>query len=135
MKTTLKKDVSRTNISRPTVLFLPFIATALASFFGEARTASAVCDPSSWKFCNPLEGTIESLTEAGTKSIQALLGLIGTIALLFLIVAGITYITAAGEEEKIKNAKKMITGTIIGLGITLIAYSLLVTVSEILGVK
>lgn len=100
-----------------------------------ASTASGDCDPHSWKYCNPLRGTIESLSEAGVKSIQALLGLIGTIALLLLIIAGIVYITAAGNEEKIKQAKKIITGTIIGLGIALVAYSLLVTVSEILEVR
>jgi hypothetical protein len=93
------------------------------------------CDPSKWHYCNPLRGTVESLSEAGIKSIQALLGLIGTIALLLLVIAGVVYITAAGNEEKIKQAKKIITGTIIGLGIALVAYSLLVTVSEILEVK
>lgn len=100
-----------------------------------AATSTADCDPNSWHYCNPLRGTIESLSEAGIKSIQALLGLIGTIALLLLIIAGIIYITAAGNEEKIKQAKKIITGTIIGLGIALVAYSLLLTVSEILEVR
>lgn len=100
-----------------------------------ASASADGCDPHSWHYCNPLRGTVESLSEAGIKSIQALLGLIGTIALLLLIIAGIMYITAAGNEEKIKQAKKIITGTIIGLGIALVAYSLLVTVSEILEVK
>lgn len=90
------------------------------------------CNTNGWFFCNPLAGTVDSLTDAGKKSIQAILGLIGTIALFFLIYAGVTYITAAGQEEKVKNAKKMITGTIIGLGIALLAFSLLQTVLKIL---
>jgi len=108
--------------------------SALLSAMPQAALA-ARCDPSSWKFCNPLEGTIENFTEFGTKSVQALLGLIGTVALFLLVVAGIMYMTAAGEEEKIKNAKKIVTGTVIGLAIALIAYSLLVTLSEIMGVR
>ncbi|MFA7169241.1 MAG: hypothetical protein WC178_00065 [Candidatus Paceibacterota bacterium] len=92
----------------------------------------ARCDTNSWIFCNPLAGTIESLTEAGTKSVQALLGLIGTIALLFLVIAGATYMTAAGDEEKIKNAKKIITGTVIGLGIALVSFSLLQAILDML---
>lgn len=135
MKTTLAKKNRKTNVPKPAVLFLPLTATILASFLGGAKTVSAACDSSQWKYCNPLEGTIGTLTEAGTKSAQALLGLIGTIALLFLIIAGLTYMTAAGDEAKIKSAKGIITGTIAGLGIALIAYSLLVTVSEIMGVK
>jgi uncharacterized membrane protein len=73
--------------------------------------------------------------DAGTKSAQALLGLIGTIALLFLVIAGITYMTAAGDEEKIKSAKKIITGTVIGFGLTLISFSLLQAVLKILDSK
>lgn len=93
------------------------------------------CDTNAWLYCNPLAGTIETLMEAGTKSAQALLGLIGTIALLFLIIAGISYMTAAGDEEKIKNAKRIITGTIIGLGIALVSFSLLQAILDILDNK
>lgn len=92
----------------------------------------ARCDTNSWIFCNPLAGTIENLMEAGTKSVQALLGLIGTIALLFLVIAGVSYMTAAGDEEKIKNAKRIITGTIIGLGIALISFSLLQAILDMM---
>ncbi len=100
-----------------------------------APAANSDADPNNWHYSNPLAGTVESLSEAGVKFIQAILGLIGTIALLLLIIAGVVYITAAGNEEKIKQAKKIVTGTIIGLGIALIAYSLLITLSEIMQVK
>lgn len=92
-------------------------------------TASAATGGS---YTNPLPG-IHTLTEAATVMIQAILGLIGTIALLFLIIAGIMYITAAGEEEKIKAAKRIITGTIVGLGIALLAFSFLQVIVDILG--
>ncbi|MDD3190191.1 MAG: hypothetical protein PHI66_00655 [Candidatus Pacebacteria bacterium] len=92
----------------------------------------AVCATDSWFFCNTLAGTVDNIVDAGETMIQAILGLIGTIALLFLIIAGIMYMTAAGEEEKIKSAKKIITGAIIGLGISLLAFSLLQTIIGIL---
>lgn len=110
-------------------------SAVLVSILSIAGTTHAECDPTSWKYCNPLEGTISNLTEAGVKSIQALLGMIGTIALLLLIIAGLTYMTAAGDEAKMKKAKSIVSGTVIGLGIALIAYSLLVTLSEIMGVR
>ncbi|MDD3006865.1 MAG: hypothetical protein PHX30_04785 [Candidatus Pacebacteria bacterium] len=132
----LAKKIGKLRIPKTAVLFLPFISTALISFFSGAQTVSATaCDTNSWKYCNPLEGTVGTLVEAGTKTVQTLLGLIGTIALLLLVIAGLTYMTAAGDEEKIKKAKSIVTGTIIGLGIALIAFSLLQTLEEILGVN
>lgn len=133
MKTMLAKKISKSSIPKPAVLFLPL--TALAALLSEVRTASAECDTTSWKYCNPLEGTISTLAEAGTKTIQTLLGLIGTIALLLLIIAGLTYMTAAGDEAKVKQAKSIVTGTLVGLGIALIAFSLLQTLEEIMKVK
>jgi len=61
-----------------------------------------------------------------------LLGLVGSIALLFLIIAGVMYMTAGGSEEKITTAKRILTGAIIGLGIVLLAYSLLAEINKIL---
>ena len=61
-----------------------------------------------------------------------LLRLVGSIALLFLIIAGVMYMTAGGSEEKITTAKRILTGAIIGLGIVLLAYSLLAEINKIL---
>lgn len=94
-------------------------------------TGTSASPATGGSYVNPLPG-IHTLTEAATVMIQAILGLIGTIALLFLIIAGIIYITAAGEEEKIKKAKGIITGTIVGLGIALLAFSFLQVIVEIL---
>jgi len=41
----------------------------------------------------------------------------GGIALIVLLAAGISYMTAGGDEEKIKKAKKMITNGLIGAAI------------------
>ncbi|MDD4382241.1 MAG: hypothetical protein PHE21_02765 [Candidatus Dojkabacteria bacterium] len=49
------------------------------------------------------------------------------VAVVFLIVAGYTYMTAMGEPDKVDTAQKMITGSIIGLVVIFIA-RMLVTV-------
>jgi hypothetical protein len=105
----------------------PITPTTPAAPTGPASSAAT-----GGSYINPIPG-IHTLTEAATVMIQAILGLIGTIALLFLIIAGIMYITAAGEEEKIKAAKRIITGTIVGLGIALLAFSFLQVIVDILG--
>jgi hypothetical protein len=91
------------------------------------------CGLGTGELCNPLTGwsTIPDIAEG---MLNYLLGLVGSIALLFLIIAGVMYMTAAGNEERITSAKKILTGALIGLAIVLLAYSLLVEIRNILGV-
>jgi len=97
-----------------------------------AGVCTSGCDPNAAYFCNPARSTIETLVQGGEKMIGYILGIIGSIALLLIIIAGIMYITAAGAEEKITSAKKILTGAIIGLGIALLAFSLLEVVMTVL---
>jgi hypothetical protein len=60
------------------------------------------------------------------------LGLIGSIALLFIVIAGMMYMTSAGNEERIASSKKMLTGAIIGVAIALLAYGFLQVILKIL---
>jgi hypothetical protein len=83
------------------------------------------CDNKVWFFCNPLRGTIEDIFQAGETLIGYVLGLIGSIALLLIIIAGVMYMTSMGNEEKITTSKKIVTGAVIGLAIALLSYSLL----------
>lgn len=48
-------------------------------------------------------------------------GFAALVAVIFLIVAGYTYITAAGEADKIEKAGKTITAAIVGLVVVFIA--------------
>jgi hypothetical protein len=86
-------------------------------------------------YTNPLHTTVLSLPGAGKVIISYLLGLLSTIALFFLVYAGVVYITAAGDEKKIQQAKSIITYTVVGLGVALLTYSLLQTVLDILKVN
>ena len=61
-----------------------------------------------------------------------ILGLIGSIALLFIIIAGVMYMTSAGNEERIASSKKILNGAVIGLIIALLAYSLLQVIMTVL---
>lgn len=62
--------------------------------------------------------------------IKVFLGLLGIIFLGLLIFAGYSWMTAAGEEEKINKAKDTIRRAIIGLIIILAAYSITYFVLE-----
>lgn len=67
---------------------------------------------------------IDSIGELVTTIIEISLLLVGSIAVIFVIFGGFKYLTANGDEEKIKSAKKTIINAIIGLIIVLLAYSI-----------
>lgn len=68
---------------------------------------------------------LESELENSVASvIKAVLAITGTVFLVLMIVGGLIWMTASGNEEKITKAKKIIIGAVIGLAITLSAYTI-----------
>lgn len=66
-------------------------------------------------------GTISG-TEAIGRIIKIALGFLGLIALVIVMIAGFKWMTSNGNEEKVKNAKKMLINGIIGMIIILFSY-------------
>ena len=62
--------------------------------------------------------------------IRVALGLLGTIALILVLYAGFKWMTAAGNEEQVGDAKKILAAAVIGLVIILSAYSITRFVTE-----
>ena len=63
-----------------------------------------------------LEGTIGTI-------LNAVLGLVGVIALGVILYGGFRWMTAAGNEEAVGEAKKIITAGVIGLIIVIVAWA------------
>jgi len=100
--------------------------------FDSKEECTSACNPSVNFYCNPLRQTVEDIVQGGQKLIGYVLGLIGSIALLFIVIAGMMYMTSAGNEEKIASSKRILTGAIIGVTIALLAYSFLQVLMSIL---
>lgn len=62
--------------------------------------------------------------EIAANIIQILLGLLGIIAVVIILVGGFKWMTAAGNEDKVTEAKKLLGAGIIGLLIVLAAWAL-----------
>ena len=62
--------------------------------------------------------------------ISAFFGLLGIIFLVLIILAGFNWMTAQGDEAKVKSAKDTIRAAIIGLLIVVAAYSITYFVFE-----
>ena len=101
------------------------------NFDGNPVCTSA-CNPTIGFLCNTLRSSVDNIAQAGEQLIGYILGIIGSVALLLIIIAGIMYMTAAGVEEKITSAKRILSGAVIGLGIALLAFSLLQVIMTVL---
>jgi hypothetical protein len=72
-----------------------------------------------------IEGlTTVDIRVAAGSIIQLFLGLLGLIALVIILYAGFVWMTSGGNEEKISQAKKILSAGIIGLLIILSAYAI-----------
>jgi len=61
------------------------------------------------------------------------LGFLGLLAVIMVIYGGVLYVTAAGNQEKIDNGKKIIMYAIVGIVIILLAFALVNTILSGLG--
>lgn len=68
-----------------------------------------------------------------TTIINYFLGILGLIAVAFLIYAGVLMVTAGGAEEQVTKARKIIMYAVIGIVIILLSYTIVTFVSSALG--
>ena len=82
---------------------------------------------------NPLlSETFEDLLTAITNAIGLI---IGSVAVVMLIIAGFYFLTSSGDPEKIQKAKNFLKYAIIGIVTALVAGPIVELIKWILGVK
>ena len=64
------------------------------------------------------------VTQVAATAIKGFLGVLGIIFIILILIAGFNWMTAAGDEEKIKKATATIRAAIIGLLIIVSAYAI-----------
>ncbi len=64
------------------------------------------------------------LTTTIAQIIRVALGFLGIIAVVIILMGGFKWMTAGGNDDKVKDAKKLIISGIIGLVIVLSAYAI-----------
>jgi len=103
---------------------------ALLSFsiFLLANTANAASV--TYKVTNPI--ATSDFAKIVANFLKWFLSVAGSIALIMLIVAGLMYMTSAGDPQKAASAKKMVMITLGGLILSLLSYSILVVLDNIL---
>jgi len=89
------------------------------------RVASVI-DTSNLPKANADQATVQNV-------LNVVFALVGSITLLIIVIAGLRYITARGDPNAVSQAKKALIYAIIGLVITLVAYSIVFFVIRSVG--
>ncbi len=71
-----------------------------------------------------------SVFDIGVKVVRIAFALASFVAVLYIIIGGIHYLTAYGNEEKATRGKQTVTWAIVGLIICILAYFLVSIVWE-----
>lgn len=95
------------------------------------KSASAAGATQSIPFANPL--AFNTVEEVLTSILGTLQGIIVVLALVFIVIGAVLYITSAGNEGQMTLAKGAITAAMIGLAIALAAPSFLKEIGTVLG--
>ena len=104
------------------VLFAVAVFLAPKAFANDACKIAGESDP---LICGTPDSDEEVALIATAKGILNTVYLwIGVLAVIFIVVGGINYMTSTGEAEKIKRAKATITYSICGLVVTLGAFAI-----------
>ncbi len=110
---------------------IKIITLFIASLIGFSSLAvipafAADCDPNlpasvlEANGCNA--GSEDKLPNLITNILNAVIGIVGFVAVVFVIIGGINYMTSAGNSEKTKKARDTILYALIGIVVCVLAY-------------
>ena len=77
--------------------------------------------------------TIDDFVVLAVTIAKWILGIVGAVALLFLVYGGFTLILSGGNEDRVRQGKEILTGAIIGLVIVFTAYLIIQFTLTLLG--
>lgn len=100
-----------------TAAAVPFMASATGSALTNLQSSLNTTSTSAGLTSKPLPELVGSF-------IASALGLLGVVLVVLVIYAGFIWMTAQGNDEKIKKAKGMITSAVIGMIIIFAAYAI-----------
>lgn len=82
---------------------------------------------------NPLN--VNSIVGLLDKIAATVAGIIGTLGVIMLIIAGVLFVTSAGSPEKVNSAKKAFFYAVMGIAVALAATAIINTVKYIIGAR
>ncbi len=89
---------------------------------GTASNSKCACSGSSVCLCNPLKTSSPQVLIG--DAINAVLGVVGSLALAMFVYGGLIWMTSSGSAEKVKKGRDVLLWAAIGLVIIFSAYGL-----------
>jgi len=72
-----------------------------------------------WNTSNSDVSGALTLTQIALNTLNFLLGIVGILAIIMLVIGGMTYLTAAGDDDKIKTGKNIFKWSVVGITLAL----------------
>lgn len=76
--------------------------------------------------------TNANLVQLIFSTLRYIMGFLGVVAVVVIILGGFMWMTAAGNEEKVAKAKKVLVQGIIGLAIVMLAFAIATFVMQMI---
>lgn len=119
-----------------TYFILPSFVVKATSLMGdtsscECTKANMEANKSCAKYCG--EYSLNNIVQVGVNATQILLALSGSVALLFFIYGGVTFLISGGSAEKVTKGKTIIINAVIGLIIIFASFMIIQFSMEALG--
>ncbi|MEK7167476.1 MAG: pilin [Patescibacteria group bacterium] len=100
------------------LVYLPFLTGSVLAQSGDPVTDNLIATKNA-------AGLPEAeLTSVVGGIIKVFFGILGVLLVIYFLWGGYTWMTAAGEPDKVKKAKEMLRNAIIGFIIVFISYSI-----------
>jgi hypothetical protein len=90
--------------------------------------AGAISSSDSPDVVQELTGGTGSLRELVLRIVNFFLTFLGILAVIMVIYGGVTYVTAAGNDEAVGNAKNIILYALVGIIIILLSFAIVNTI-------
>src|SRR3990170_2701073 len=71
--------------------------------------------------------------ELATDIVTILISVAAAVSIIFIMIAGIKFVTSSGDEKKLASATSTLTYAIIGLAVTILAFVILQIVQRFIG--
>lgn len=121
-------NINLRNIKQILFIFALMVgALTLVSFIPVAG-ASFISDQDNLEAVRSATGGETDLKKLILKILNFFLTFLGILAVIMVVYGGVTYVTSAGNDEGIGNAKKIITYAVVGLIVILLSFAIIRTV-------
>ena len=119
------------------IITASILAVSLFSFSPAVHAVDDVCDSNAAqavKDAAGCEGTANQLPGFITNILYAIIAISGLVAVVYVLIGGVNYMTSAGDAAKLEKAKKTILYACIGMAVAVLSFAIVnFTITNIIG--